>query len=104
MLISGFRLSFGLSLNALIPKSLLLLLFLIFSVVMAPAKTPPALQEAVQSSTSTWQRHLQSLFEFAKDRFPDVVWELLGDDGEIQNDVEEVWGHKGEYRASVVMS
>lgn len=64
---------------------------------MAPAQTPPALQEAIQSSTVVWQRNLQSLFELAKDRFPDVVWELLGDDGEMQNDVEEVWGHKGEF-------
>lgn len=93
-----------LSLNALIPKSLFLLFSLLFvHCVMAPTKTPPALQEAIQSSTSTWQHNLQSLFELAKDRFPDVVWELLGDDEEIQNDVEEVWGHKGEFRKSVIM-
>ena len=63
---------------------------------MAPAPTPPALQEAIQSSTSVWQAHLHSLFTLAKDRFPDVVWELLGDENEMQQDAEEVWGHKGE--------
>lgn len=63
---------------------------------MTSSSSPPALQEAIHSSTSAWQVHLQSLFELAKDRFPDVVWELLGEDGEMQNEVEEVWGHKGE--------
>ena len=62
---------------------------------MAPAPTPPALQEAIHSSTSVWQAHLHSLFTLAKDRFPDVVWELLGDESEMQQDADEVWGHKG---------
>ncbi|OBZ65115.1 hypothetical protein A0H81_14913 [Grifola frondosa] len=59
---------------------------------MAPsAATPPALQEATRNSTITWQDDLQALFNHAKDRFADVVWELQGDDGK---GVEEVWGHK----------
>jgi hypothetical protein len=40
---------------------------------------PPGLQEATKNSTHTWQEHLESLFHHAKDRFPDVVWELVGD-------------------------
>lgn len=63
---------------------------------MAPATTPPALQEAIQSSTFIWQTNLESLFKLAKDRFPDVVWEL--GDGEAHP--EEVWGHKGDFSAS----
>lgn len=58
------------------------------AVVLAPPP-PPGLQEATKSSTSQWQDHLEELFKRAKDRFPDVVWELTGEGG-----VEEVWGHK----------
>ena len=53
---------------------------------------PPSLQEATKSSTLVWQGHLEELFRRAKDRFPDVVWELLSEEEEV---VEEVWGHKG---------
>ena len=61
----------------------------------SPGATPPALLEATRNSTATWQDDLQALFEHAKDRFPDVVWEL-SDDDDVQGDrVEEVWGHKG---------
>lgn len=56
---------------------------------------PPFLQEARKNSTVAWQEHLSSLFSFAKDRFPDVVWELIGDDEESNQAPEEVWGHKG---------
>ncbi|KAJ7023250.1 hypothetical protein C8F04DRAFT_1271571 [Mycena alexandri] len=35
-----------------------------------------SLQEATRNSTSAWQRDLAALFSHAKDRFPDVVWEL----------------------------
>jgi hypothetical protein len=60
--------------------------------------TPPALLEATRNSTAAWQDDLQALFEHAKDRFPDVVWEL-SDDDDIQGDrAEEVWGHKGASR------
>ena len=54
-----------------------------------------ALLEATARSTALWQDDLQSLFEQAKDRFPDVVWELTDDD-EGQGTADEVWGHKGE--------
>jgi len=58
----------------------------------------PGLQEATKSSTTVWQQDLEALFHHAKDRFPDVVWELCGadDEGDEEKDVEEVWGHKGE--------
>ena len=45
---------------------------------------PPGIPEASRLSTETWQSDLLDLFQHAKDRFPDVVWEP-----------EEVWGHKG---------
>ncbi|KAG8945011.1 hypothetical protein FRC04_001266 [Tulasnella sp. 424] len=53
---------------------------------------PPAsstLASALDSSTREWRNHLQELFEKAKERFADVVWELGDDD-----DSDEVWGHK----------
>ncbi|PPR04884.1 hypothetical protein CVT24_007143, partial [Panaeolus cyanescens] len=51
---------------------------------------PPGLQEATKNSTQSWQDHLHTLFKLAKDRFPDVVWEV----GEGPDSTEEVWGHK----------
>ncbi|KAG8906293.1 hypothetical protein FRB99_007162 [Tulasnella sp. 403] len=45
---------------------------------------------ATKSSTDEWRSHLKELFDKARDRFPDVVWEL-GDEGD---QIEEVWGHK----------
>lgn len=59
---------------------------------MSLAASPPALQDAILISTSTWQGHLESLFRFAMDRFPDVVWEVKDGQQEV---IEEVWGHKG---------
>ncbi|KAL1734269.1 hypothetical protein EV714DRAFT_245112 [Schizophyllum commune] len=56
---------------------------------MSPVISPPSLQEATSTSTTTWQNHLENLFHQAKERFPDVVWEL--NDGV---NVDEVWGHK----------
>lgn len=70
---------------------------------------PPGLQEATKNSTTAWQADLEALFHHAKDRFPDVVWELVveeeEEDGTVNHnhhynqnrnqDVEEVWGHKG---------
>lgn len=56
---------------------------------------PPGLQEATKNSTYTWQEHLESLFHHAKDRFPDVVWELVGDGEGESKGFEDVWGHKG---------
>ncbi|KAM5531560.1 hypothetical protein V8D89_014780 [Ganoderma adspersum] len=59
---------------------------------MAPtSNTPPGLSEATRNSTSHWQDDLQSLFDHAKDRFADVVWELQP---ESEKAAEEVWGHK----------
>ncbi|KAJ3558284.1 hypothetical protein NM688_g1014 [Phlebia brevispora] len=56
--------------------------------------TPPALLEATRNSTVAWQDDLQALFDDAKERFPDVVWELHGDENAASNGAEEVWGHK----------
>ncbi|EGO03664.1 hypothetical protein SERLA73DRAFT_69514 [Serpula lacrymans var. lacrymans S7.3] len=61
---------------------------------MAPNTSPPGIHEATQNSTSAWQNNLQSLFHHAKDRFPDVVWELIGEHDDKSKDPEEVWGHK----------
>ena len=66
----------------------------------APTTTPPSLQEATRQSTALWQDDLQALFEQAKDRFPDVVWELSDEDDGRGGTVEEVWGHKGAYFVS----
>ena len=63
----------------------------------AATATPPALLEATRKSTALWQDDLQALFEQAKDRFPDVVWELSDEDGGKAGAAEEVWGHKGAY-------
>lgn len=56
---------------------------------------PLALEVACQASTSDWQIHMEQLFHNARDRFPDVVWELKGADSLPS---EEVWGHKGTTR------
>lgn len=62
--------------------------------------TPPALLEATRNSTVAWQDDLQALFDGAKERFPDVVWELHAAEGAQGNGVEEVWGHKGVFQSS----
>ncbi|KDQ53319.1 hypothetical protein JAAARDRAFT_161813 [Jaapia argillacea MUCL 33604] len=54
---------------------------------------PPSLHDALIKSTKTWQEDLQSLFNHAKDRFPDVVWELHNDEDSVDR-ADEVWGHK----------
>ena len=58
------------------------------------------MNEAVQASKEAWHRDLQALFDHAKDRFPDVVWELYNDHDPSNADPEEVWGHKGTFDAS----
>lgn len=60
----------------------------------APAR-PPALLEATKKSTAVWQQDLERLFQNAKERFPDVVWELMDDDAAMDSEAEEIWGHKG---------
>lgn len=72
--------------------------------------TPPVLQEATKNSTSVWQENLEQLFRNAKDRFPDVVWEVGGVcdmmkdvEMDIGGQVEEVWGHKGSLPFSVLV-
>jgi hypothetical protein len=55
---------------------------------------PPGLAEATKNSTTAWQHHLAELFRTAKDRFPDVVWELTPED-DADKVADEVWGHKG---------
>jgi hypothetical protein len=62
---------------------------------MTTLSTPPALQEATEISESTWQSDLQTLFHRAKDRFPDIVWELSDESDDSVKSPEEVWGHKG---------
>ena len=59
------------------------------------AATPPALIEATRNSTVAWQDDLQALFDEAKERFPDVVWELHADENNPSKGPDEVWGHKG---------
>lgn len=61
---------------------------------MLATPSPPGLAEATKASTAVWQDNLEQLFRSAKDRFPDVVWELTADDddGDV---LGEVWGHKG---------
>ncbi|KAF5347963.1 hypothetical protein D9756_010219 [Leucocoprinus leucothites] len=54
---------------------------------------PPGLAEATKNSLSAWQHHLAELFRAAKDRFPDVVWELTAEDDD-EKVIDEVWGHK----------
>lgn len=58
---------------------------------IAPAQ-PPSYGEATANSTATWQEDLQALFNHAKDRFADVVWDLAD---EKSGKKEEIWGHKG---------
>ena len=60
------------------------------------------LPEASRLSTQTWQHDLLQLFHNARDRFPDVVWELHPDDD--HDSTEEVWGHKGDHVAVAVTS
>ena len=56
--------------------------------------TPPALLAAVQLSEEAWQNDLHDLFELAKDRFPDILWERDEDDDDAKAPAE-IWGHKG---------
>jgi hypothetical protein len=61
---------------------------------MSTLSTPPALLEAAQLSEETWQSDLHDLFEHAKDRFPDILWERDEDEDDSKGPAE-VWGHKG---------
>ena len=66
------------------------------AVTSQPPVRPPALLEATKKSTTAWQEDLQALFHRTKDRFPDVVWDLLDEDAMDEGGTpEEVWGHKG---------
>ncbi|EKM74816.1 hypothetical protein AGABI1DRAFT_132857 [Agaricus bisporus var. burnettii JB137-S8] len=62
---------------------------------MLATPSPPGLAEATKASTAVWQDNLEQLFRSAKDRFPDVVWELTADDDDDGDVLGEVWGHKG---------
>jgi hypothetical protein len=57
----------------------------------APPASSTTLATTIQASTNEWRDDMQKLFQRAKERFPDVVWEL-GDD---PDNTEEIWGHKG---------
>lgn len=60
---------------------------------MSPPSPPSsALSAATSGSTISWQSDLKLLFDDARARFPDVVWELVQDQ---RGKAEEVWGHKG---------
>ncbi|KAH7344793.1 hypothetical protein B0J17DRAFT_636864 [Rhizoctonia solani] len=64
---------------------------------MAPAPPPPvpsssnALSTALTTATETWQNELKILFEQAKARYADVVWDMVDDD---DRRTDEIWGHK----------
>ena len=70
---------------------------------MTTLSTPPALQEAVQLSEEAWQTNLHELFEHAKDRFPDILWEQDEDDDDTKGPAE-VWGHKGASGAFCILT
>ncbi|EJD49957.1 hypothetical protein AURDEDRAFT_84583 [Auricularia subglabra TFB-10046 SS5] len=57
----------------------------------ASSSSQTALDNATRSSTASWQADLKVLFDNAKDRFADVVWEFQPDS---RRPPEEVWGHK----------
>lgn len=56
---------------------------------------PRPLAEATKHSTTVWQRDLHSLFQQAKERFPDILWRLMD---EVSGGSEEMWGHKGMHK------
>ncbi|KAG1716805.1 hypothetical protein ID866_327 [Astraeus odoratus] len=58
----------------------------------ASSQPPPGIPEASRVSTEKWKKDLIELFRNAKDRFPDVVWDIHPD--EDDDAFEEVWGHK----------
>lgn len=60
---------------------------------MALALPKSKLYEANANSAAVWQADLIKLFHHAKERYADVVWELVPDG---ETDGEEVWGHKGQ--------
>jgi hypothetical protein len=62
---------------------------------MALALPKSKLYEANANSAAVWQADLIKLFHHAKERYADVVWELIPE-GETEG--EEVWGHKGQPR------
>ena len=59
---------------------------------MALALPKSKLYEANASSAAAWQADLIKLFHHAKERYADVVWELVSEE---ETEGEEVWGHKG---------
>ena len=61
----------------------------------APPLRPPTLAEMTNKSTSTWQEDVQTLFHCAKDRFPDVVWDVVDEDAMYDPINERVLNHKG---------
>ena len=61
----------------------------------APPLRPPTLAEMTNKSTSTWQEDVQTLFHRTKDRFPDIVWDLVDEDAMDDSSNEEFWGHQG---------
>ncbi|CUA76901.1 Collagen alpha-1(XVII) chain [Rhizoctonia solani] len=64
---------------------------------MAPAPPPPvpssstALSAALTNATEIWQNELKILFEQAKSRYADVVWDMVDED---DRRADEIWGHK----------
>ncbi|KAI0031847.1 hypothetical protein K488DRAFT_51136 [Vararia minispora EC-137] len=61
---------------------------------MSTAVSNSRLSQTVANSTTAWQADLEALFHRAKDRFPDVVWDLVSEDNDDEDRLDEVWGHK----------
>ncbi|KAF8670452.1 hypothetical protein RHS04_08605 [Rhizoctonia solani] len=75
---------------------------------MAPATTPPQVPRsskillyALEVATETWQNDLKVLFDQAKFRYADIVWDRTDDNG---HHIDEIWGHKAiiDARASLL--
>ncbi|KAF8755458.1 hypothetical protein RHS01_05329 [Rhizoctonia solani] len=65
---------------------------------MAPATTPPQVPRsskillyALEVATETWQNDLKVLFDQAKFRYADIVWDRTDDNG---HHIDEIWGTK----------
>ncbi|KAF9512903.1 hypothetical protein BS47DRAFT_1393787 [Hydnum rufescens UP504] len=58
----------------------------------APPPAGSATASSAAKSTGAWLNDLKGLFDHAKERFPDVVWEMLPEEAGSAD--EEVWGHK----------
>lgn len=67
-----------------------------------PPTKPTELVLARKASEDAWVAHLQQLFHDAKNRYPDVVWQS-GENDASDEEAEEIWGHKGMSRSSLII-